>query len=426
MEIPLHKATNLIEAYRVLNPVKPLEGEGLSRFYADRPPDATIESLIEELRDLDPSEDDKTLFTGHRGCGKTTELARLEQALQDTHFVIRFDVESLLNLADVDYADLLVAMGLQVFSAAHSAGVHLNEEQLQNLLFWYRTHILEEDEKRRIESQVGGELNAGIAKISLKLSTDAPRRQTVRAEAKAHLSDLLERLNVLLEGLQKKSKKRVIVIVDGLDKIYDLRQVSDLFFQGANALLEPACRVIYTVPLSLYYTEDFQQVRMAFSRSFFLPNVKTHQRNGELHKAGRDTLLQVLYNRMEQSLLTTEASERLVTLSGGLMKELIGLARQAVLHARRQHRERERVEVDDVEYAARGVRNTYRANLDEEEFTELARILQGGSFINSAVARRLVHKLSLLQYDGGDAWWDIHPIVRPLVEEWLHGTKGKR
>jgi len=66
--------------------------------------------------------------------------------------------------------DLLVTLGLQVFQAARRSGMDLGERWLNDLIFWYRTHILEEDEQRRIESEVGGELNVAIAKISVKLA----------------------------------------------------------------------------------------------------------------------------------------------------------------------------------------------------------------------------------------------------------------
>jgi hypothetical protein len=101
----LRKADNLTEAYGLLDPDRPLEGKWLARFYADRPEEASITPLMDELL-LDPSDDDKTIFTGHRGSGKTTELARLEEKLRPTHTVVRFNVEGLLNLGDVDYADL--------------------------------------------------------------------------------------------------------------------------------------------------------------------------------------------------------------------------------------------------------------------------------------------------------------------------------
>jgi hypothetical protein len=64
------------------------------------------------------------------------------------------------------------------------------------------------------------------------------------------------------------------------------------------------------------------------------------------------------------------------------------------------------------------VQNAYSAFLTEAHYQELARILRGGQFKNSDVARELIHNLSLLAYNGGPVWWGVHPIVRPLVEEW--------
>ena len=415
MEIP-RKAKNLAEAYALLDPNYPLERKWLERFYADRPEEASITPLMDELL-LDPNDDDKTIFTGHRGSGKTTELARLEEALQDTHTVVRFNVESLLNLGDVDYADLLVVLGIQVFQAARRSGVELDERRLNDLLFWYTTHVFEEDEKRKLESEIGGELNAVFAKFSVKLTTDAPRRQTVRAEAKANLSDLIERLNDLLEELQERSGHRTMVIVDGLDKMYDLHQVRDLFCQGANALMEPRCRVVYTVPLALYHTDDFQHVRMSFPRNFALPNIKTTEQDGSPCPEGQEALLKVLECRLMPGLFAPEAAERTVALCGGLLKELIALARNIALKARRVHGEQGPAQVEDVEYAARRVRNTYRGSLTEEQYRELWRIYDGGMFVNNPVSRTLLHNLSLLEYNGSDAWWSVHPIVRPLLEE---------
>lgn len=413
---PLRKAKNLTEAYQLFDPNRPLEGEWLKDFYAHRPDEASIIPLIDGLL-LDSREDDKTIFTGHRGSGKTTELARLEKEFENTHTVVRWNVEDRLNLGDVDYADLLVMLGLEVFQKAQRSGVELEKQKLDDLRFWYATHVFEEDERRRLESQIGGEVEAVFARFNVKFTTDAPKRHTIRAEAQAHLSDLLKRLDSLLEDLYKRSNRRTLIIVDGLDKIYDQKQVSALFCQGANALLAPRCRIVYTVPLSIYYTNDFQQVRLAFPRNFVLANVKTVERDGTPCKNGQEMLKMVLHRRLMPELLTPEAEERLVALSGGLLKELIALAREAVLHARRLRGEHGPVQPEDVEYAARQVRNTYRASLTEEQYRELARVYQGGRFTNSEVARQLLHNLSLLEYNGGDAWWAIHPIVRPLVEE---------
>jgi hypothetical protein len=411
----LKQARTLSEAYAVLDPLRSLKGEWM-KFYVERPNECSIVGLQDELQ-LDPSNDDKTLFTGTRGSGKTTELHRLEESLRNDHLVVFMDVEELLNLGDIQYTDLLVLLGLEVFKAARQAGFRADEGMLSQLRFWYEEHILEK-EKGALSAEVGVELNMAVAKISGQVKSDAPRRQTIRAATQAHLSDLLGRLNNLLYELRKKVRRRILVIVDGLDKVYDLNQVRDLFLQGANALLEPACRIIYTVPFALSYTNDFQQVRLTFTRFYVLPNVKTHEAEGQIYAPGVNMLREVLHRRVDPALLTQEAVERLIEGSGGLMKELISLARSSVVVARRLRGDKGPIQAEDVGYAIQQVQNAFRAALTEEHYRELARILEGGRFVNSPVARELIHNLSLLTYDGGRIWWGVHPIVRPLVEEW--------
>ncbi len=173
MEI-LRKAENLTRAYGLLKP-EPLEGEWLARFYAERSEESSTIYLLDKLS-FDSSDDDKTLFTGHRGSGKTTEMARLAEELRPTHTIVPVNVEGLLNLGDVDYADLLVVLGLRVFQEARRSGVELDEKKLDDLLFWYTTRVFEEAERGGLKSEAGGELNAVIARFSMKLTSDAPYR----------------------------------------------------------------------------------------------------------------------------------------------------------------------------------------------------------------------------------------------------------
>ena len=410
------KAQTLSEAYKVLDPLRFLSGEWLKQFYVERPEKCSIVGLQDELL-LDDSDDDKTLFTGTRGSGKTTELHRLEEALRQDHLTVFMDVEELLNLGDIQYTDLLVLLGLAVFRVARQAGFGANEKMVAELRFWYEEHILEQ-EKGVLSAELKAELDVAIARISGQVKADAPRRQRIRAQAQTHLSDLLKRLNDLLWELRNKVAQRILVIVDGLDKVYNLNQVRDLFLQGAKALLEPACRIIYTVPFALSYTNDFRQVSSSFTRFRELPNVKTHEADGRAYEPGAEMLRAILHRRMHPALLTTEAANQLIAHSGGLIRELISLTRSSLIAARRSRGDRGPIQLADVELAIQQVQNAYSAFLTEAHYQELARILRGGQFKNSDVARELIHNLSLLAYNGGPVWWGVHPIVRPLVEEW--------
>ena len=69
------------------------------------------------LRRADPTKADVLLFAGHRGIGKTSELLRLKQLLEQPASaenpyppfkVIYFDVSQTLDINDLDLPDLLV------------------------------------------------------------------------------------------------------------------------------------------------------------------------------------------------------------------------------------------------------------------------------------------------------------------------------
>jgi predicted AAA+ superfamily ATPase len=55
------------------------------------------------------------LFTGHRGCGKSTELLRLKARLEEAGFhVVYFAVDEYLDPNDLIYTDLLLSIARRV------------------------------------------------------------------------------------------------------------------------------------------------------------------------------------------------------------------------------------------------------------------------------------------------------------------------
>ncbi|MBE9509230.1 MAG: ATP-binding protein, partial [Chloroflexi bacterium] len=110
--------TTIDDAYNAVNPDVPLrKGEADPRYVyltAVRGGDDLAALIARRIRrsDRPPSPTFvKLLFTGHRGCGKTTELFRLKHKLeQQGYFVVYFDVEEELDVADVSYLDVLVTL----------------------------------------------------------------------------------------------------------------------------------------------------------------------------------------------------------------------------------------------------------------------------------------------------------------------------
>ncbi len=95
------KARTLREALNIFDPERPLQSEEeLRDYFVERP-----ESPIEELRILleNTAQPVRILFTGHRGSGKSTELAKLSSLLQDQLFIVRYSVKNTLDLSVLEY-----------------------------------------------------------------------------------------------------------------------------------------------------------------------------------------------------------------------------------------------------------------------------------------------------------------------------------
>ncbi len=77
----------------------------------------------------------KQLVTGHRGCGKSTELKQLQARLREQrHFVVSFDVEEMLDPNDLQYLDVLLALARAVNEAMAVSDLGYTPEQVQALL----------------------------------------------------------------------------------------------------------------------------------------------------------------------------------------------------------------------------------------------------------------------------------------------------
>lgn len=409
------QAQNLKDAFNAFDPTHPLRGESFEAFYVRRP--EGIEPLMANIRD-DERETSKWLFTGHRGSGKSTELIRLSEALKDQYFTVYYTVEEALDMADVDYKDVLLSLGSKLYEGAGQQGVRLPRELLEELVGWFSTTLQEVEGLIGAEAALEAKADFFFLKLLSRLKSEARTREVVRRQIESNLSDLLERLNTIIAAIRKKRQgQQVLAVVDGLDKVMDLDTALKLYYRGGVNLLAPMCKVVYTVPLALYYTSEFGQVRVTFDGSYPLPNIKVQTREGDPHEPGREMMRQLIRRRMDPSLITAEAVERLVDLSGGVVRELVSLAKDACANARA--RLGERVEPSDAERAASAVRNNYRRMLTLGKYRELWRVHTDPhkQQTGSPVSQELIHNLSLLEYLNDESWWDVHPIVMPLLEE---------
>jgi energy-coupling factor transporter ATP-binding protein EcfA2 len=415
--LPLTKATTLKEALRQLDPERALSTpDELDAFFVRRD-DSPVEDLM-YLLDSTP-QPQKFLFTGHRGSGKSTELAHLARLIGDRVTVVRYSVKRVLNLFDLSYVDVLLSLALQLMQEATRREVEVSPSILGRVQDFTRDITKEVEIGRQdgveVGAEVGAELNFVAGKLSTKLRMEDVTREVVRETVQRRISDLLESIDVLGQGLREALGGRpVLAIIEDIDKA-DLDTAKRLFYEHTASLIEPPLTIIYTFPTPLRYDNTFIQVRSNFSGPLVLPNLKARRRSGEDDGRGLRIIRKILTCRLEDGLMDDDALDRMARLSSGIPRELIRLGRQAALEALK--RGRETIDRDAVEHAAVRLRNDHDVLLDRDQRTRLRTIHEEKSINNDEAHRDLLHNLSVLEYRNGSVWYDVNPLVLPLLDD---------
>ncbi|MEQ8542117.1 MAG: zinc ribbon domain-containing protein [Coleofasciculus sp. D1-CHI-01] len=191
--------------------------------------DSTVSAwgkIIEELKDnitfFSPDEPTCALFTGHIGCGKSTELLRLKAELEaDGFHVVYFESSEDLEMADVDIVDVLLAIARRISQSLQT--VQLGKlTGLQTLVQGAARVLNAEVQGVRIKVPNLGDVGVvsqndtvslafGIGEITAKTKSDATMRQRLNQYLGPQKTQLLQVINQELIEPAKAGKAMVKV-----------------------------------------------------------------------------------------------------------------------------------------------------------------------------------------------------------------------
>jgi len=106
--------------------------------------------------------------------------------------------------------------------------------------------------------------------------------------------------------LQGMGKKGLVVLVDNLDRVHNKRTSSGrwlpeyLFIDRGQQLRQLACHVVYTIPLSLVFSNDAETLKNRLGGGLtpkVLPMVPVQMRDGSEFRPGMDLLRQMILTR---------------------------------------------------------------------------------------------------------------------------------
>ncbi len=416
---PMPEAENLKEAYNNLS-VEPLkEKQEFREFYVERPLNAI--SPMEELKDRIEisNKKEKYLFLGFKGCGKSTELNRFEAFLDREHFlIIKYSIKEDLNVSDFDFRDFFVSMALKIYDAAKKDGEYLHPDIEKDFKeFLKRITRVQEEETT---SQASAGLSWSQV-VMLKLSREAKTREYVRKELDLMISDLIQRLNWLIFDIEERLGKKIVVIVDDLDKLARGQQSEDFFYKNYQLLLQPSCYVIYTFPIHLAFNPIFENVKSYFDGFFILLQLPVKDRHGVIIPENRNFYCDVIARRLNLDLIEEGALQKAIG-STGKLSEMVEVMRESALMGYRMGRER--ISLEDVNGTLEKLRMTYDMTLTQAHKTKLIEIHSSGEARDkdpdSLLIRELLFSLTAVEYrHQGERWCEVDPLLLPLVERWI-------
>ncbi len=391
-----------------------------------------IRELERTITLLSPEEATCQLFTGHIGCGKSTELMCLKRNLEEQGFhVVYFESSQDLDLADIDITDILLAIARQVSASLEATGIRLKPGYFANL-FSEVVDLLQTP----VEIGSEAELSIGIGKITAKTKESPKLRSQLRQYLEPRTNSILESINTELFGrareeLKKRGQKGLVVLVDNLDRVDNTPRAAGktqpeyLFVDRGEQLKSLNCHLVYTLPLVLVFSNDLGRLTNRFGVDpKVLPMVPVRYRDGSRHEDGIELLKQMILARAfpdlsaEERLSSTtqvvdapETLDRLCQISGGHARGLL------MLFYRCLQRQDPPITKDCIESVIQQRRNELHLAVTEDEWALLRRVANSKSVRGETDYQNLLRSLFVFEYrDAEERWFDINPIIGDAKE----------
>jgi hypothetical protein len=374
------------------------------------------------------------LYAGHRGAGKSTELLRLQDDLQNKAFrVIYFAVDDGdLEPENTEYSDILLACARQVISELRPPSSKNDkfrawvDRLLRDLRDLGVTELsLDELSYETPETPLG--------KISATIKTNVSKQQVIRRLVDQRSDSLIEILNEFIaEAMGARPAESLVLIVDNLDRIVERYEgehlpsnYEQIFVNHSDQLCRLNCHVVYTIPISLAYSGHLSAIEDRYKPVEVLPMVMLKHRDGTTCEAGLAKVMELIRQRfkfagieqpLEEVFESPEALVKLCEMSGGHARNLLNLLKAAL-----QHTTELPIKTRSVQRAVSELRETYRKIIDEHEWKALVQVATEKVITgNNDLYRILLFRRCILEYRYIDhegevqVWHDVHPLVRDL------------
>lgn len=387
-------------------------------------------------------------FVGERGSGKSTYLLNLENKLRiarqftPVHIYLDAALET-----DCDYSDLFLWMVEQIASQFDSMGHPVNAEALAKITYWFADISLSKTEEWKkefgIETSVEAKAGLGLpmlgslkilARMKSMISGNQQSRKEIRQQLQNRSTELLDHVNEFLDHardvLRTHNKPdRLLIVQDNLDRLRPREKAREFFENGADMLRGLRADVIYTAPLAINAAPLNLQSLLGIEL-ITMPNVKLRMKDGTPHVAGMTQMLALVNKRISIAHVfeNEDVAKHIIESSGGSVRDLLRLLEQACAYASVNNKTK--IDLASAESSRNKTKSGFQRVLVplSSYFPLLASIhLNKGAFDTAEPVSKksqaddalefyadLIANGSILEYNGEDSWYDVHPCVQQI------------
>lgn len=385
----------------------------------------------------------KLLLTGHRGCGKTTELYRLKSRLEEAgYFVLYWNAELELNLMDVEWIDVILTHTRELAEQIpeKDPDIKIEGRFLDSIADWLAKEIVQKVERKEMEAELESKFKIGAeipfflkALLGLKayIRGGTEEVREIRHELERRGITLLNDVNLFIDDLQRQLRGRgykgLIILVDGLEKLIlrplvegkgerNLTSHNLLFIEQSEFLKSPRCHIVYTVPISLLAEENIAQVFP--DDPVVIPMVEVYNKPLEENQPlkenqhGIDLLCEVVGRRIDVDKVFNERIlKKLCVESGGHIRDFLRLVRYACRYSKG-----EVIDENAVNRAISALSTEYDYLVKDKDIGKLVKVEREKRLPSDMEYAHLPYHLLVLEYrsSDGEKWAMANPLVKRL------------
>ena len=383
------------------------------------------------------------IYSGHIGCGKSTELYRLSRMLKDEGYIVGIgDCYKNLDMKTVKYTDVILFILETLLKCADENGIPVKKETLENIeAYWDTVHTTVKENGFGSEISVNSAVEARSPGILAKvfsiiisvrglLRSNSDIRDEYRRVIEPKFSSFIEMVNDVIDDIRTVREQRgflrtiPVILLDQLEKA-DPDASVELFEKHSQELTQLHLHLIIPFPIEMCYKPSYNQIKNFFEHEWILPMIKL--RNWEEktlsyapYPIGKEVLRSVINKRMDEKLFAEGVLDNMIEKTGGFLRHLLDAVFEAGLNA--SVKGGIIIDETDMNVSLTNLQASITRMFPDSGIPRLEKIINGEKYYASDEELMVFLRCGAVFEYNGKRWVDVHP----LIFDWINETRAGR